>query len=927
MQYKGLRWFKCDLHLHTPASKCFLDKSVTPVQWVQAAKESKLDCVAVTDHNTGEWIDQIKAECEKEGIVLFPGVEITCDSSKVHLLVLFDRDKDSQYINDFLIECGISRDKFADAGAHSEKTIFEITELANKKYGVVIPAHIDEYNGVGYCCSNDTVKNFFDQKKTNINAAQIVHKQFLGDECIINEELVREISQEYNICEHQLGIDDLKNAYNGIRNAKNNKVKLLTFSDNPDSTKPSKHGVSGIGKNYSWIKMDENPSLESLRQAFIISDRTRNCFEDVNSPYQEPSLWIKSITIDNTCLTERIPFKAEFSPQLTTIIGGRGSGKSSILRFLRGSFGKNSELADLNDIKKDQNDFFKKVDNEKKGVLKDDSIIEVEFIRNGIEYKVVYQQNKDPKINIQKYNSETSEYEDYNKEGFLELLDFEQYSQKQIYSIAQEPNALLRRIDSASEILVQLSNELRQKRTSYSAKMASIRDAEQFISQKGKIETKIEELNGQIELLRKSGVADDIKTQEAYTLQKQYISEFIDATKKNVEVIRSTLSQLVVLKNFDESKINESFRGEIGDICRPLYEKMEEVKLLINNKSLELFSIIESARTSLDTTSLFQNAKAFNEEFNKKKIELEKKGIADFSNFEKYSLDLKENKDELDKIKAKEQECTGLNIEKDSVLKEIKQIRERISEERNSFIKQLNTDKTIISLSSYRNKKDFESQFRAILQRPTKYEKSIDKLRDYILKGNPLEKLAEVKTAIHAIIEQKENALAAQLDGTFKNMIRELTPDQIDNIDLLYPEDDVILKIKRQDMSPQPISTASAGQKTTAILSFILSFGTKPLILDQPEDDLDNRLVYDLIVEKLREIKKKRQVIVVTHNPNIPVNGDAEYIISMQSSTNLQSEIHGTIDKSNVKKEICEIMEGGIEAFRIRAQRYESYSN
>ena len=155
-------------------------------------------------------------------------------------------------------------------------------------------------------------------------------------------------------------------------------------------------------------------------------------------------------------------------------------------------------------------------------------------------------------------------------------------------------------------------------------------------------------------------------------------------------------------------------------------------------------------------------------------------------------------------------------------------------------------------------------------------------------------------------------------------MIRELTPDQIDKIDVMYPEDDVVLKILRKNASPQPISTASAGQKTTAILSFILSFGAEPLILDQPEDDLDNRLVYDLIVEKLRDIKKKRQVIVVTHNPNIPVNGDAEYIISMQSSTNLKSEVHGTIDSVDVKKEICEIMEGGFEAFKIRAQRYES---
>lgn len=58
--FRGTRWFKCDLHLHTPASECFEDKSVTPEQWVNIAIEKGLNCVAVTDHNTGEWIDRIK---------------------------------------------------------------------------------------------------------------------------------------------------------------------------------------------------------------------------------------------------------------------------------------------------------------------------------------------------------------------------------------------------------------------------------------------------------------------------------------------------------------------------------------------------------------------------------------------------------------------------------------------------------------------------------------------------------------------------------------------------------------------------------------------------------------------------------------------------------------------------------------------------
>ena len=88
--YPGTRWYKCDLHLHTMASECFEDKTVTPEQWIARAVEQGLDCIAVTDHNTGAGIDAVIEAAKDQPITVFPGVEITCDSSKVHLLVIFD---------------------------------------------------------------------------------------------------------------------------------------------------------------------------------------------------------------------------------------------------------------------------------------------------------------------------------------------------------------------------------------------------------------------------------------------------------------------------------------------------------------------------------------------------------------------------------------------------------------------------------------------------------------------------------------------------------------------------------------------------------------------------------------------------------------------------------------------------------------------
>lgn len=97
-------------------------------------------------------------------------------------------------------------------------------------------------------------------------------------------------------------------------------------------------------------------------------------------------------------------------------------------------------------------------------------------------------------------------------------------------------------------------------------------------------------------------------------------------------------------------------------------------------------------------------------------------------------------------------------------------------------------------------------------------------------------------------------------------------------------------------------------------MSLLLSFGDEPLILDQPEDDLDNSLITDLIVEKVKERKTHRQIIVVTHNPNIVVNGDSEKIISLDNRGVIQVSSHGALQTKEVRSEVCKIMEGGIQA-------------
>ena len=114
----------------------------------------------------------------------------------------------------------------------------------------------------------------------------------------------------------------------------------------------------------------------------------------------------------------------------------------------------------------------------------------------------------------------------------------------------------------------------------------------------------------------------------------------------------------------------------------------------------------------------------------------------------------------------------------------------------------------------------------------------------------------------------------------------------------------------------------STGQKSSAILPILLLDSEAPLLVDQPEDNLDNSFISDAVVPQLREVKRQRQLILITHNPNLPVLGGAERVIVLEadgraSRAIAQADLHGARDH------ILRLMEGGWEAFRLRQQRYE----
>lgn len=149
-------------------------------------------------------------------------------------------------------------------------------------------------------------------------------------------------------------------------------------------------------------------------------------------------------------------------------------------------------------------------------------------------------------------------------------------------------------------------------------------------------------------------------------------------------------------------------------------------------------------------------------------------------------------------------------------------------------------------------------------------------------------------------------------------------PETFDRLRAWWPDDQLVVEYAKDVKKGrfENIENGSAGQKAAAILAFLLSHGDNPIIVDQPEDDLDNALIYQLIVSQIHANKKRRQIIMVTHNPNIVVNGDAEFVNVLHfHAGQIQILASGGLCEQEVRDHVCHIMEGGAAAFDKRYNR------
>lgn len=916
--YRGNRWYKCDFHLHTPASECFEDKSVTAQQFVDKVISKGIQCIAITDHNTAAWIDNIRDAAKEKGVIVFPGVEVTCSDSKIHLLILFEINYPKRKIEDFLVKVNIDSDLFGKTSAYSNKGINEVAKIANEVGALVIPAHIDDYNGVGLV-SNQIRKEFWELE--NINAVQMINEELISNtKNFNNREIQESLLKKYN---NNISITDIKKFIACDKELEDLGKGILTFSDNPSAEGETKHGLWGIGKQYSYIKMSENPTLESLRQAFLFPQyRIKNYFEAKESNMKTPQLWIKTINIKDIELLGKEALEINFNPQLTTIIGGRGSGKSTVVRFLTAAFAK-KRIKDLDEIYKEFIAFYQ-LKNKESGVLKENTIITIEIVKNNVLYKIIL---KDFKVGnrysvvVTKYNSETNEFEEITDIEPDDIFNVDIYNQKQIYELAKNTNSLRDKIDSLIDGLEEKKIESSNLIVDYKKQYANIVEIKEKIKNKKKVELELKDIQEKIDTYKSSGINDIIEKFKLLESQRVFMLKQGKELQDKKEELDNIVSGFE-LESIDESSLEGEYKEELLEVINKKNLEYKGLIKVFEDVSKKIGILRDKYTEQIKSSSWYINYNEVKKEYQDRLVLLKDKGV-DIKEINTLIAALEKKYKELDAVEKYEKvlvdECEALVKTREEYIL----IRDEISNLRDAYSNNLLKDTNIkLRVKKFRNTEHFEAKFRGIIQKKQNFDEDINKIIQECANGNIVKNIDKLADKLKNINSSGENDLA--YSAKFNNVIKGLNNEQIAEISMFIPEDYIEIEYRTSGSNVyKSLKNASAGQRTSAILTFILSDGDTPLILDQPEDDLDNHLIYDLVVERLRICKEKRQIIVVTHNANIPVNGDAELIVAMDSNSRyVKVYKSGGVEEDELRAEICNVMEGGEKAFLMRANRY-----
>ena len=528
----GSRWFKFDCHVHTPASHDYgrgdeSQKTISPKDWVRTAMEAGLDCVVIADHNSGDWIDKLQTENRNIGrmeqkpawykdLTLFPGVELTVSdsSSRVHLLAVFDPSQDSRKITAVLGACGIN-EGFGDAEQTSSARGFsDVVKAITDAGGIAVPAHIDGPKGLLENVATLTPET--EKSLERISGAEFcdIHKF------------------------DAIGCPNLRKAVD--------RLAKLAGSD--------AHTPEEIGKHTSWIKMN-NPDIDGLTLALMDHEFcVKNQVEDPNGP---PDIYLSRLTISDMAHCGRIaPMVLSLHPHFNAMIGGRGTGKSTLLESLRIAARRENELDAFTKLKEELQRFTQGQNGPKKsrGVMLENTEILLEIQRRGETFQLRWR------------NDGAGEVLEQNIQGNWQAVDIGDlthrfpikiYSQKQIHELASNPRGLLEIIDHAPGVnRREWDRRWEDKKSEFFQSMEQYRTLLRKLSEASQIRTRLKDVENDLKQYEDKGHGEILKAYQKRSQQKGSLpgDQVFDSLCTGLK----SLAETAVLPDFQEELFDKN---------------------------------------------------------------------------------------------------------------------------------------------------------------------------------------------------------------------------------------------------------------------------------------------------------------------------------------------------------------------------------
>lgn len=929
---KGTHFYNCDFQVHTPRDRAWSGAKPTSLEgrneyaskFVLSCRDKGINAVAITDHHDFTFFPYIKvaaeAELDDQGhpidprkrLIVFPGLELTLSTPPCQVILIMD------------------------AGFPEDQLIRILHKLALE------PSPPEDASTVETMPIPTTVINGLSDLKDKLDSIDILLGKYIilphiskGHKGLLRRDFYEHYTNMPCVSGYKDGQIDLTDTgyMNIISGADRNygfrSVAVFQTSDNRSET------FDKLGTSTTWIKWAV-PTAEALRQASLAKESRLT-----NNEPEVPQIQITKVSVTNSKFLGRVDL--ELNKQYNALIGGRGTGKSTILEYIR--WGLCDQIIGGSDEEKSTIQLRRKRLIEKT-LLPFGGEVRINVTVNGIEHTV--KRNSESKEVLLKIGN--GEFESVSEEEIRRILPIQAYSQKQLSDVGVRTDELKRFIQQP--IAIELSD------IGFKLKDAAqnIKGSYNDLIRKVEIDSEIEKLRlqekstkEQADGLRNSikgideGDKKVIEAKQLYENQQTYIQEseheislFKEKLKSLVESVKQYPSGINTTDKLNNSELLGKIQAEKQARFRQLEKELEDVSKVLEGENIQ------------ELDRLVSEWKALKGAFDSDYIKIKEKATSNEGII-----------NEITKLETTLREISNAIAERVAAIKEFSEPLEQFDATRGKWY-QLHREK--IELIDVQAKK-FTELSQGLIQADVTKSINLDKIRNQLTSNftgtriskdkienvcvlvsdgeNPLDSWKVILEELRSLSELRlEENQSIDLPDTPQLTKAELNEGNRRRLaELLQPDAWLQMVTQEVEFEPTfkyatgnemedviPFVEASAGQQATALLSVLLNQEGIPLLIDQPEDDIDNRAIND-IIKNIWTAKQKRQLIFTSHNANLVVNGDAELVICCdykESSQQTQGEIklEGAIDNDEIRKEITIVMEGGEKAFKLRKDKY-----